>query len=189
MIRIERIMIMIHKLIPPIIFIMVMFAAVTSTIAQTSDDSSSLLPKQNQREEPSSLREVMEKMRIEKEKKDFAEMIKRGKDALALSESLQRSVDARTTFDRKDIETVESVEKLVKKVRSDLGGGDDSDRDDVKSPEKEPSSFASGCRSLLSASQKLVEELKKTSRFTISAAAIQSSNAVLRLTRWLKVVK
>ncbi len=167
----------------------VVFTAGSAAHAQSADNSSPLFPKENKREEPASLREMLEKMRIEKEKKEFDEMIKRGQDVLDLSEALEESVDPEAPLERKDFERLDALDKLVKKIRSELGGGDDSEEEAADGPDKKPTSLANGFKSLRTASQKLLDDLKKTTRFSISASAIRSTNAVLRLTRWLRTGK
>ena len=49
-----------------------------------------------------------------------------------------------------------------------------------------PKDVVDGFKVLRSNTIKLVDELNKTTRFTISAAAIQTTNTVLRITRFLK---
>jgi hypothetical protein len=44
-------------------------------------------------------------------------------------------------------------------------------------------------KSFRAAAVGLFDELKKTTRFTISAAAIQSANAVVKLARFLRISK
>ena len=80
------------------------------------------------------MREMLEKMRIEKDKKDHEEMIQRGQEALDLSDELEKAIESDQKLTQKDIEKLDTLEKLVKKIRSELGGGDDDDSaDDAKS--------------------------------------------------------
>ena len=46
---------------------------------------------------------------------------------------------------------------------------------------------AEAVKSLRAMTVSMYDELKKTSRFTISAAAIESTNALLRITRFLRI--
>ena len=134
---------------------------------------------------PKGFKETLEKMRIEKEKKDFNEMIDRGDEALKISDELQHSFEQNGKLSESDLARLAKVEKLVKKIRDELGGRDDNDQEgDDK--DVVPHSLADAVGTLRSSAVTLFDELKKTSRFTISAAAINSSNTVLKLARFLR---
>lgn len=135
---------------------------------------------------PRSIQETLQKMRIDKEKKDFAEMLDHGDEALKITTQLEKSVGDSGKLSADDIARLARVEKLAKKIREELGGNND-EADDEDS--KGMPSLADAIKTLQSSTVVLYSELKKTTRFTISAAAIQSTNAVLRLTRLLKITK
>lgn len=173
-----------------IIFVL-LFALFGSTFAfaQAADATSPLFPKENQKEQVGGLREMLEKMRIEREKKDHEDMIRRGQEALDLSNELEKAIESEQKLTPKDIQKLDALEKLVKKIRGELGGGDDVDNDDDEKAVENPSSIVNAFKNLRSATVKLVDELKKTTRFSISAAAIKSSNSVLRIARFLRFWK
>ena len=134
---------------------------------------------------PKGFKETLDKMRIEKEKKDFKEMIDRGDEALKLSDELKHSFEQNGKLSESDLARLSKVEKLVKKIREELGGRDDNDQENDEK-EIRPQSLADAVGTLRSSAVTLFDELKKTSRFTISAAAINSSNNVLKLARFLR---
>lgn len=136
-------------------------------------------------EPPKGVREIMAKLRIDQEKKEHQEMLDRGESALKLSDELEESLEKNQRLTDADRAKLASLEKIVKKIRGDLGGDDDEVIDETAKDEK-PASLIEGFKSLKSATEKLVDELKKTTRFSISASAIYTSNAVLRMTRLLK---
>ena len=116
--------------------------------------------------------------------------MKRGDDALKLSEELENSFEKSDTLTTKDLEKLQELEKVVGKIRSELGGNDDDEDDDSSGPENNAKQSTAGAFKFLRDSTiKLVDELKKTTRFSISAAAIQSSNTVLRIARFLRLKK
>jgi hypothetical protein len=167
-------------------FLLAGFAASgLNCVAQAADDRTPLLPKQGNEDDdhPHGLRESLEKMRIEKEKKDFQEMLARSDQALALSEHLRTSFSQTGKLSREDVDQINSLEKLVKKIRSELGGDGDGDEDDVTADAREANLVEDLHKHVVA----LRDELKRTSRFTISAAAIESSNSVLRLARLIRV--
>ncbi len=139
----------------------------------------------------SSLGEMIIKQQISRRKKDHDELLKRGDEVLKLSEDLERSFAENETFSAQDISKLQTLEKAVSKIRSDLGGDDDDDEkflDDNSSKETTArQNIVSAFRFLQESTKKLVDELKRTSRFSISAAAIQTSNTVIRFARFLRL--
>ena len=179
------------------IFAFIFILCVTALVAQNADGSSPLFPRTNEREDqPKNIKEQLEKLRIEREKKDHQAMLLRGDEALKISEELERKINANAHLDNKDRDQLESLEKILKKIRNELGGDDDSesapdpnaevDEANQAKPDTRPKDVVDGIKVLRSTTIKLVDELKKTTRFTISAAAIQTTNTVLRITRFLK---
>ena len=184
-----------------IFFVLVAILSATSlSFAQNADNSTPIRPRAGSRcvEEPY-LCEQLDKLRIEQNKKEFQAMIARGDEALKISEELEKAVAISPRLSQIARVKLESLEKIVKKIRSELGGDDDDENNsgdapaaDADAPRNEtrnaapPKDVVTALRSLKESAVQLVSELKKTTRFTISAAAINTSNAVLRLTRVLK---
>lgn len=153
------------------------------------DPSESILPKPTRNDDhPKSFKETLEKMRIDKEKKEYQEMLDRGTEVLKITEELEKAVDQNGRLTDRELSKVASVEKLVRKIRGELGGDDDDEDDKVirADAQKSRMSPTEAVKSLRSATVALMDELKKTTRFSISAAAIQSTNAVLRVAKFLK---
>lgn len=151
---------------------------------------------------PTSIKESLEKQRIDREKKDYREMIERGDEALKLSEELEKSVAQNSRLSAQDQTKLERLEKIVKKIRKELGGDDDksdatattiiAESSEIESDEnnaEKPLTIASAIKKLKSNTVKLVEELKKTTRFSVSAVAIQSSNALLKIVKFVQFYK
>lgn len=158
-----------------------------AAFGQNADASASIYGKPDDRDGPRSLKEMLFKMQVEQEKKDFREMLDRGEEAVRLTEQVEKSYEAHGALTDDDKRKIDSVGKLVKKIRGELGGSDDDgDDNDSSASEKRPTDVLSGVKYLRESTSKLLSELKKTSRFSISAMAIQSSNAVLKATRFLR---
>lgn len=180
----------VSKINTTILTFVVLFLCAAAALAQGADDNSPYSAKRDP-DTPKSFREMMQKMRIDQEKKDYEEMLDRGEQAAKISEQLEQSFVKSSTLARPDREKLDDLEKLVKKIRGELGGDDDNGEDADSSADDDPApkSAADGLKALQSLTGKLVDELKKTSRFGISAVAIQSSNAVLKVVRFLKFSK
>lgn len=165
------------------------FTGVEQGMAQTAADNlpigRSVVDEKDGR--PQSIRDSLEKMRIEKEKKDFDRMIERGEQAVKIAAELEGALAQNGRLTEKEMAKLASVEKLAKQIRNDLGGDDDDGGDDEKNPAAiEASTVSEAVKSLRDSAENLFMELKKISRFTISATAIQCSNAVLRLARFAR---
>lgn len=139
---------------------------------------------------PKNIKETLEKKRIEQEKKDHDELLKKAEEALRLSAELQESFKKNNGLSAEDQKKLDKLEKLLKKIRKELGGDDDGEEalenDDKKVVEDKNSRVVNALNKLSSASVNLLDELKKTSRFSISAVAIESSNIILKVIRFLR---
>jgi hypothetical protein len=150
-------------------------------------DASSPTPDGRPRKEdlPKGLKESLLKSRIEEEKKEYDERIKRGEEAAKLSEELSKSFEQNQTLSAEDVKKLVRLEKLVKKIRDDLGGEDDNEAD----ANSKPSSMMNALKSVQENASNLLSALKKTTRLTISAVAIETSNTVLKLVRFIRFYK
>ena len=167
----------------PIIFI---FAGFVFVSAQAEDSFPGERSRRREMPPPVGVREMLDRMRIDKEKKDHEEMIARGEEVIKLADQLEKSFDDRGQLSQDDLAMLQSIEKDVKKIRSELGGNDDAD-DEAKETEGTSGGLtvSSAVSSLKSTSAALLQELKQSSRFSISVPAIEASNATLKLARFL----
>lgn len=135
----------------------------------------------------------MARQRAARAKKDHEEMLQRGEQALQLADQLEASFAQSNSFSDQDKARLQSLEKVVLKIREELGGDDDGAIDETYSikpaEDSKPSTMEEAFKFLKSTTVKLVDELKRTSRFSISAIAIQSSNSVLKLVKFLRLRK
>ena len=115
-------------------------------------------------------------------------MLAHGEEAVRLSEELENSFEKNNKLNSNDVEKLEKIEKLFKKIRKELGG--DSDGDEVKTEIAEkPSTIKNAILTLKESATGLYDELKKTSRYSISVVAIQSSNTLINIVRYIRFWK
>lgn len=131
---------------------------------------------------PKNIKESLAKRRIESEKKDFEELVQHGEEALKLTEELEKSFGEAGKFSVEDQKKLDRLEKLAKKIRRELGA----DSDDNSEKEEKPFSMQNAVEVLHSESGKLFDELKKATPYSVSVSAIQSSNALLKMIRFLR---
>lgn len=160
----------------------------TSVYSQSAEDGRPFGFGRRPEDLPKNVRETREKMRISQEEKEYNEMMERAAEALRLSERVARSFDVNGRLSDTDLANIESFEKNVKKIRSELGGDDDEKKvDDVLGEKKLTVADAVGA--LKDTTATLFAELKKTSRFSVSAASIETSNAAIKIARFLRLGK
>jgi len=167
-----------------LVLFVIAFAA-AGTLAQQGVDGKPLVPSRDD-DRPKTIQETLEKMRIEKDKKDHEQMVSRGEEVLKLTEQLERSYADHGKLSGDDYSKIASVEKLVKKIRDELGADGDTDEDKETQSKLKLNSTDGGMKSLKEMTSAMFEELKKTTRFSISLSAIQTTNSVLRIVRFLK---
>lgn len=167
---------MIRKL-SHIIFAM-FFVVLTATFANAQPSKEEL---------PKGVKETLAKGRIEREKKDFEELLERGKEAVKLSDELEKSFTQTNQLSSGDRKKLDRLEKLVKKIREGIGGEDD-DAKMIEAADK-PSTVLNALETIKSNAVKLVDELQKTSRYSISVVAVESSNLLLKVVRFLRFGK
>ncbi|HLM61628.1 MAG TPA: hypothetical protein VK308_12555 [Pyrinomonadaceae bacterium] len=135
---------------------------------------------------PKGIQETMAKHRIEREKKDFAELLARGQEAVKLTDELEKSFTENNQLSSEDRKKLDRLEKVVKKIRNEIGANNDDA--DVEIDNK-PSSMLNALKTLKDNTVKLVDELGKTTRHTVSVVAVESSNALLKVVRFLRFGK
>ena len=135
---------------------------------------------------PTGIKESLAKQRIERDKKDFAELLARGEEAVKLSNELEKSFTQNNQLSSTDQKKLDRLEKIVKKIRNELGA--DGDDKSVELNEK-PLSIINALKALQNNTVKLVDELKKTTRYSVSVIAVESSNFLLRVVRFLRIGK
>ena len=163
-------------------------AAIYAAFGQTASNDPWPFPDREGRRDDESrfIREMLSKQQTEREKKEYAELIERGEDALKLSEQLERDFERTRKLSSAAIGRLHEYEKLVKKIRDDLGGDDDGETlFAVERPA--PQSKRDAFKTLRNSTAWLVEEIKRSTRFSVSVAAIEGSNSLIRLARFLRI--
>lgn len=170
-------------------FVIFCCAAVCTDICAQADASTQSGRPSAAREDdmPEGFREGIAKQRIKAEEKEYEELIQNGEEAVKLSVEISKVYDSRKSLTAEDTKKIDRLEKVVKKIRQDLGAKDETDPDDEK-PDS-PLSLKSAIIEIKETTSGLLSELKKTTRHSISVVAIQTSNTLLKLVRFAKFNK
>lgn len=144
-----------------------------------------------QREElPKNIKETMAKQRIAREKKEFEELLQKSEEAVKLSSELEKSFTDTNQLSGEDRKKLERLEKLVKKIRNDLGGDDDGEKEIFgKENAQQSSVMGNAFKTLQTNAAQLFSEIKKSTRYSVSVVAIQTSNALLKLVKFIRFGK
>lgn len=134
----------------------------------------------NKEDYPKTVKETLAKGRIDREKKDYEQLVERGEEAVKISDELSKSFAKHNKFSSEDQKKLDRLEKIVKKIRNELGGDDDD------SVEDKPSSISVAVKTLKETTTDLVNTIKKSTRYSVSVAAIESSNALLKVVRFIR---
>jgi len=133
--------------------------------------------------------DMIVKQQISRRKKEYEELLRRGEEALKLSEDLEHSYTDDSSFTSEDLQKLQSLEKMASKIRNELGGNDEGEAESDAAEGDGKLTFSSAIKALRSSTKKLLDELKRTTRFSVSVVAIQTSNSVIRLARFLRIRK
>jgi seryl-tRNA synthetase len=171
---------MFHKLFQ-LFFVFVIISG-TIALVNAQSDATNRSGTAEKEDFPKGIKESLAKQRIEREKKDFAELIQRSEEAVKIIDELDKSFTANNQFSSEDQKKLDRLEKVAKKIRDEISSGDGEAED-------KPLSILNALKALKSNTLTLVDELKKTSRYSISVIAVESSNALLKAVRFLRFNK
>ncbi len=167
-------------------FLVLIFAACAFSQVDASNQP---LNKSNQKEDlPSNIKETLAKQRIAREKKDYNELLDRSQEALKISDELEKSFANSNQLSSEDTKKLDRLEKLLKKIRSELGGDSDGEQDEMVVKET-PSTLGSAFQTLQTNASQLFDEIKKQTRYSVSVVSIQTSNALLRIVKFIRFGK
>jgi hypothetical protein len=167
--------------------LLLLLACAASVPAQSSDpwDTFPSPSGRRQREEDRIIRELMAKQQSEREKKEYAQLVERAETAEKLAAEIEKVFEAKGDISTDENKKLDEIQRLILKIRDGLGGSDD-DSDRLQSDD-EPKSKPDAVRKLLDTVGSLAAEVKRSTRYSISVAAIESANTALKLLKFLKI--
>lgn len=168
------------------LFILLILAIVVVTNGQEMDSCPHLRDFPDKQQLSESVKERLVKLCIEEQKKEFEELVQRTETVAKLSEEIETSYEENKTLSAEDKDKLKTVEEMVNKIRKELQADDD---DDEKDDEDKPVDTLEAIKKLKESTSQLLDEIKKTTRHSISAAAIQSSNTVKKIIKFLRFGK
>ena len=132
---------------------------------------------------------VMDELRIKvcikQQQKEYRDLLDNGEEAVKLSSELEKAFEKSPKLNGDEQKKLDRLEKLFKKIRGSLGG----EEDDPSPDEEKPLSLKAAVTELKEKAESLLDELKKSTRYSVSVLAIQSSNIMIRLIRYIRFSK
>lgn len=150
--------------------------------AQTADASDSRPGSKD--EYSDGAKEMFAKQRLKAEEKEFNEMIDRSEEAAKISNEVYQSFETNQKLLPDDAKKIERLEKIVKKIRNELGSENADDPEQASTGNS--LSFNDALKNIRETSSGLLSALKKQGRFSISVVAVESSNTLLKLVRFVR---
>lgn len=139
-------------------------------------------------EDSETLDKMLAKQRTAREKKEYEELVERANEAVKLSNDLARSLEKNQVFTNSEKKQLAEFEKLIGRIRDDLGGDDDGKTTLIADKEAStPKDVREGVLYLKRSTASLLEQIRRSTRFSISVAAIETSNTLIRLSRFLRL--
>jgi hypothetical protein len=133
--------------------------------------------------------QLMDELRIKacikQQQKEYRDLLDNGEEAVKLTTELEKAIDKTDALAADDQKKLDRLEKLFKKIRNSLGG----EEDEPSVDEEKPLTLKSAVQKLSETSVRLLDELKKSTRYSISVVAIQSSNVIIRLVKYIRFSK
>lgn len=169
--------------------IVVLTLSAVAISAQTSSNDTWPFPDRRRSNDDDSqiVKEMLAKQQTAREKKDYDSLVERGENALKLSNEIEESFEKNDQLTDTERKKLAEFEKLVSKIRKDLGGDDETEMtEDGEKPET-PRDVREGFLYLKRSTEQLVSEIKRSTRFSVSVLAIESSNTLIRLARFLRL--
>ncbi len=124
---------------------------------------------------------MLDRAAIKHEEENYQEMIERAKENAQLGAELHSSFERHKSLSRDDLKKLERMEKLARRIRSDVGGSGDENA--LKEP---PRALDAAFTRLAELAEKVHEGVEKTSRHIVSAAVIERSNELVELIRYIR---
>lgn len=131
---------------------------------------------------PQSILETLAKQRIEYEKKEFDELKERAREASDICDELKSSFTKHKKLTSNELARLKDLEKLIKKLRKDLGASGSSDVEEMAKPVSKKAAM----ERLFAEIELFDQEIQKVSRYAISVSAIDISNRILLVIGYLR---
>ena len=161
------------------IFLIIIFLLVTPAVWGQRVNQEDLPAKADQNE---TMIDTLKKMQIKREENEHKKLLDKGSQIKEETAALlkESSLFGGKKLSRGSEKKLKEIEKFAKQIRSDSGGSEDEALD---SP---PSNLADALKQLTQASDRLNDNLAKTSRRVVSIAVVNDTIEIIQLVKILR---
>lgn len=154
--------------------LMVVCVADTDAQAQSAEVGQTIAEEQNE-----TFRDTLVRMRIKREEEEHKKVVEKAEQLKDLSAALVKDA-AGNRLPRLAEKKLKEIEKFARNIRSDAGGGED---EPLETP---PHGLAETLKQLGETSERLNEQLSKTSRHVVSITVAAEATEIIQLVKLLR---
>lgn len=159
-------------------------AAQTTADQSTSSGASSTQRRSDSPFLGSPEEELRSRAAIKHAEESHQESLERADETARLGSQLFLAFEHHQTLGREELKKLERMEKLVRKIRGQIGGSDD-----AQVLEDPPRELTAAFSRLAETSEDLQKCVVKTSRHVVSTSIIERANKVIELIRYIRSFK
>lgn len=173
------------RFILPIVF-MLSLAGHAGAYVQSTEPPRPRIPRQES--DPASQQDVSlpdemkTRLAIERADKEHQKLVDTAKQMGDLSAEVAKRFKETSRLNAEEMKKLASIEKLARKILSESGGEQTSD----KSDQEEKLTLGEAVERLTAASADVATSISKSTRFVVSAAVISNSNEVIHLVQYIR---
>jgi hypothetical protein len=156
------------------LFFILLFLA-SSASGQIANSGQTIPEEQNE-----TMLDTLKRMQIKREENEHKKILEKGEQIEEEANLLLRDLHGRTQLPRATEKRLKNIEKFARQIRSDSGGSEDEPLDTY------PANLEEAIKRLCEVSERLNENLAKTSRRVISLAVVSDATEVIQLTKLLR---
>ncbi len=131
-------------------------------------------------EQNETMLDTLKRMQIKREENEHKKILEKGEQIEEEANLLLKDLHGRTQLPRATEKRLKNIEKFARQIRSDSGGSEDEPLD------SHPANLEEAIKQLCVVSERLNENLAKTSRRVISLAVVGDATEVIQLTKLLR---
>lgn len=156
------------------LFFILLFLA-TNASGQVASSGQTIPEEQNE-----TMLDTLKRMQIKREENEHKKILEKGEQIEEEANLLLKDLHGRTQLPRATEKRLKNIEKFARQIRSDSGGSEDEPLD------THPGNLEEAIKQLCAVSERLNENLAKTSRRVISLAVVSDATEVIQLTKLLR---
>jgi hypothetical protein len=174
------------RIVLPLMMTSLLFASYAAARPQSNDTPRPRVTRQQtdpeEQQDVSLPEEMKTRMEIERADKEHQKLVDSAKQMGDLSAEIAKNFKETARLNSQELKKLSSIEKLARKILSDSGGEQFSD----KSDQDEKITLAEAVERLSAASADVATSISKNTRFVVSAAVISNANEVIHLVQYIR---